>query len=151
VALLQHLGEILNLLILLEFHRHYFDIAFHRIVLAFNRSNPNIDKAVRLLQEYEATASDKYTNVKKATAKASYEEPEIQRREPNFKLVKSLLQTGGFELKVYLDQVVELHTFQPKKKYVEDLDDTDISDETEDDSDDEQATVITHQIDGMTI
>jgi hypothetical protein len=116
-------------------------------------SNPNIDKAVRLLQQYEATASDKYTNAKKATAKAPYQEPEIQRREANFKLVKSLLQTGGLELKVYLDQVVDLHTFQPKKKYTEDLDDTDISDESdaEDDSDDEQATVITHQIDGMTI
>ncbi len=57
-------------------------------------SNPNIDKAVQLLQQYECTASDKYCNTKKSSAKQPYQEPEIQKREANFKQLKELLDDG---------------------------------------------------------
>ena len=49
-------------------------------------ADPNIDKAVGLLQQFEAAASDKYINAKKSTAKAQAQDPDIVRREESFKL-----------------------------------------------------------------
>ena len=41
-------------------------------------AKPNIDKAVKLLQQYETTATDKYKNATKRYAKKPYATPEIQ-------------------------------------------------------------------------
>jgi len=57
--------------------------------------NPNIDKAIRLLQQYEATSSYKYRNAKKSTSRPSYKAPDQQKRDANFKQLKSLLIDGN--------------------------------------------------------
>jgi hypothetical protein len=52
-----------------------------------------------------------------------------------------LLSEGRVTLQVYYTRVVDLYTFEPRKKYVEELVDTDESDVTsdEDDTDDDEA------------
>ncbi len=128
-------------------------------------SNPNIDKAVQLLQQFECTASDKYLNAKKASAKQPYQDPETQKREANFKQLKELLSDGTIILTAYIDRIVHLYQFEPKKKYVEELEDTSDSDDTDDDNDhsDESDTEhfqnsgvaqysgVTQQIEGLTL
>ena len=49
-------------------------------------AKPNIGKAVKLLQQYETTATDKYKNATKRYAKKPYATPEIQVREAKFNL-----------------------------------------------------------------
>ena len=78
-------------------------------------ANPNVDKAVRLLQQYETTSSDKYNNAKKSTAKPPYKRPDQQKRDANFKQLKDLLNDGSITLKVYIDRIVDLYRFEPKK------------------------------------
>ena len=100
--------------------------------------NPNIDEAVRLLQQFDAKSSDKYRNAKKSTARPPYKAPDQQKRDANFKQLKVLLIDGSISLKVYIDRIVDLYKFEPKKKYVEDLEDTDDSDATEDEDDESE-------------
>ena len=58
-------------------------------------ANPRIEKAGRLLQQYEATATDKYHNSKKTTAKPPYRKTEVQAREVNLKQMKQFLSEGS--------------------------------------------------------
>ena len=44
-------------------------------------ADPQIDKAVRLLRQYEKTASDKYLNAKKPNARTPSQRPETSIRE----------------------------------------------------------------------
>ena len=111
-------------------------------------ANPNVDKAVRLLQQYETTSSDKYNNAKKSTAKPPYKRPDQQKRDANFKQLKYLLNDGSITLKAYIDRIVDLYRFEPKKKYVEELEDTDDSDsEIEYESDESVASEEDEEID----
>jgi FtsZ-interacting cell division protein ZipA len=66
----------------------------------------------------------------------------------NFKQLKDLLNDGSINLKVYIDRIVDLYRFEPKKKYIEELEDTDDSDsEIEDDSDESVASEEDEEID----
>jgi hypothetical protein len=109
-------------------------------------ADPNIDKAVGLLQQFEAAASDKYINAKKSTAKAQAQDPDIVRRDESFKLLRNLLRNGRLDLEAYKSEVLDLHKFEAKKKYYEELEDTDESDDTdneEGDSDDDHPDAFT--------
>jgi len=120
----------------------------NKMKLFCGAANPNVDKAVRLLQQYETTSSDKYKNAKKSTAKPPYKRPDQQKRDANFKQLKDLLNDGSINLKVYIDRIVDLYRFEPKKKYTEELEDTDDSDsEIEDDSDESVASEEDEEID----
>jgi hypothetical protein len=120
----------------------------NKMKLFCGAANPNVDKAVRLLQQYETTSSDKYKNAKKMTAKPPYKRPDQQKRDANFKQLKDLLNDGSINLKVYIDRIVDLYRFEPKKKYTEELEDTDDSDsEIEDDSDESVASEEDEEID----
>ena len=79
-------------------------------------SNPNKDKAVRLLQQYESTASDKFKNAKKSIAKPPYQHPDLVKREANFKQLKDLLNGGTITLSAYIDKIVDLHKFECFKR-----------------------------------
>ena len=66
----------------------------------------------------------------------------------DFKQLKDLLNDGSINLKVYIDRIVDLYRFEPKKKYIEELEDTDDSDsEIEDDSDESVASEEDEEID----
>jgi hypothetical protein len=66
----------------------------------------------------------------------------------NFKQLKDLLNDGSINLKVYIDRIVDLYRFEPKKKYTEELEDTDDSDsEIEYDSDESVASEEDEEID----
>jgi hypothetical protein len=62
--------------------------------------------------------------------------------------LKDLLNDGSITLKVYIDRIVDLYRFEPKKKYIEELEDTDDSDsEIEYDSDESVASEEDEEID----
>ena len=61
---------------------------------------------------------------------------EIQKRDANFKQLKALLIDSSITLNVYLDRIVKLFEFLPRKKYVEELENTDDSDAESDEDDD---------------
>ncbi|CAF1097749.1 unnamed protein product [Brachionus calyciflorus] len=63
----------------------------NKMKLYCGAANPNIDKAVRLLQQHESASSDKYKNAKKKTAKAPYKSPDQQKKDAYFKQQKKLL------------------------------------------------------------
>jgi hypothetical protein len=91
-------------------------------------ANPRIDKAIRLLKQYK--------NAMKSTAKPPYKKSENQVRDAQFKQMKQLLNAGSITLEVYINSIVDLYKFEPRKKYVEKLFDTDESDATSDEDDD---------------
>jgi hypothetical protein len=109
-------------------------------------ANPNMDKAVKLLKTFETTKEATYKNAKKSTAKLSYKRPED--RDTKFKQLKDLLKVGTISLEVYINKILDIHKFEPKKKYVEELVDTDESDSTsvDEDTDDEESE--SHHTDG---
>ena len=98
-------------------------------------AKPNIDKAVKLIQQYETTATDKYKNATKRYAKNPYATPETQVREAKFKQYKEFLKDGALTLRKYIDEIVNIYSIEPKRKYAEDLVDTDESDATENEED----------------
>jgi len=102
-------------------------------------ANPNMDKVVKLLKTFETTAEATYKNAKKSTAKPPYKRPED--RDTKFKQLKDLLKDGTISLEVYINKILDIHKFEPKKKYVEELVDTDESDATsvDEDTDDEES------------
>ena len=65
-------------------------------------AKPNIDKAVKLLQQYETTATDKYKNATKKYAKKPYATPEIQVR--NYRKYEIIL-TRDVILALYFNMV----------------------------------------------
>jgi hypothetical protein len=77
--------------------------------------------------------------LKKSTAKPPYKRPED--RDTKFKQLKDLLKDGTISLEVYINKILDIHKFEPKKKYVEELVDTDESDATsvDEDTDDEES------------
>ena len=107
-------------------------------------ADPNIDKASNLLRQYESTARDKYVNAKKANARAPPQTIEDRRRNDKYIDNRDLYKAGKLSFKDYYDCVLNIHEFAPKKKYVEELQDTDVSDATSisDDSDCENASAI---------
>ena len=94
-------------------------------------ANTIIDKAVGLLITYEASARDKYENAKKSNARAPQRNPDVANRETNFVQLRSLHRQSLITFQVYLSQILDLYSFKPKTKYVEDLLDTDVSDDTD--------------------
>jgi len=104
-------------------------------------ANLNMDKAVKLLKTFETTAEATYKNAKKSTAKPPYKRPEDRDRDTKFKQLKDLLKDGTISLEVYINKILDVHKFEPKKKYVEELVDTDESDATsvDEDTDDEES------------
>ncbi len=93
----------------------------------------NIDKAVGLLITYEASARDKYENAKKSNARAPQRNPDVANRETNFVQLRSLHRQSLITFQVYVSQILDLFSFKPKTKYVEDLLDTDSSSEEQGD------------------
>ena len=104
-------------------------------------ANPNMDKAVKLLKTFETTAEATYKNAQKSTAKPPYKKPENRDRDTKFKQLKDLLKDGTISLEIYINKILDIHKFEPKKKYVEELVDTDESDATsvDEDTDDEES------------
>ncbi|CAF1154614.1 unnamed protein product [Brachionus calyciflorus] len=76
-------------------------------------------------------------NIDKAHSKTSLYEAEHHKRNSNLKQLKDLLNDGSITLKVYLDRIIDIHKFEPKKKYVTELADTDESDDEEGEDGDE--------------
>ena len=106
-------------------------------------ANPNIDKAAGLsilLQIYELDARDKYLNAKIKNARAPFQKAEVARREGDFRLYRRLHRKGELTFQQYLNNILDLNKFVPKKKYFEPLEDTgesdatSISDNSEDDT-----------------
>ena len=93
-------------------------------------ADPNIDKAVSLLKQYETTAKDKYNNAKKETARAPAQALDVATRDTNFCQARRFHREGIISLVDYFKQINNLYKFEPKKKYVEELEDTDESDAT---------------------
>ena len=91
-------------------------------------SDPKMDKAVGLLQNYETTAHDKYQNAKKENARAPAQKPQDVERETKFRQLRKWYRDGKITFAHYHEEILELHQFEPKKKYVEELEDTDESD-----------------------
>ena len=106
---------------------------FHPYLCSWNdacgAAKPNIDKAVALLQQFELGAQIKFANAKKPNSRAPPQAPDIIRREAEFRKLRELYQAGKVTLKVYTDEIRDIHRFEPKRKYVEDLVDTDESDD----------------------
>ncbi len=59
--------------------------------------------------------------------KPPYKRPEDRES----KQLKDLLKDGTISLEVYINKILDIHKFEPKKKYVEELGDTDESDADE--------------------
>ena len=102
----------------------------NKMKLFCGAADPKIDKAVGLLQQYEVTAKDKYENAKKENAKAPAQKPEVALREANFRQSRRFHRDGKLSFSDYYATILDLHKFEPRKKYVEQLEDTDASDAT---------------------
>lgn len=62
-------------------------------------------------------------------ARAPPQSREVIIREAEFKKVRELFLRKMLSLKDYVIQVRNIYTFEPKKKYLEYVEDTDVSDE----------------------
>jgi hypothetical protein len=89
------------------------------------------------LQQYEAAASDKYMNAKKANAREIIQDAHIIKREENFKTFRRLFRDQKLDLEAHKAEVLDLHKFESEKKYLEDTDESDDHDDEEDISDEE--------------
>ena len=67
--------------------------------------------------------------------------PEDRDRDTKFKQLKDLLKDGTISLEIYINKILDIHKFEPKKKYVEELVDTDESDarSVDEDTNDEES------------
>ena len=103
-------------------------------------ADPNIDKAVKLLQQYDVVSYNKFKNAQKETAQQPRSENSVKERNIKFRLTRKLHRKGKLSTEVYAQEILEIYKFVPKKKYVEDLADTEESDDTEieDSSDDDE-------------
>ena len=100
-----------------------------KMKLACGAAKPNIDKAVALLKQFELGAQIKYANGKIPSARAPPQAPDIIRREAEFRKLRELYKAGKVTLKVYTDEILDIYRFEPKRKYIEELLDTDESDD----------------------
>jgi hypothetical protein len=66
----------------------------------------------------------------KCNARAPQRNPDVANRETNFVQIRSLHKQSLITFQVYLSQILDLYSFKPKTKYVEDLLDTDVSDDS---------------------
>ena len=78
-------------------------------------ADPNIDKAVSLLKQYETTAKDKYNNAKKETARAPAQALDVATRDTNFRQARRFHREGIISLVDYFKQINNLYKFEPKK------------------------------------
>ena len=102
----------------------------NKMKLFCGAADPKIDKAVALLQQYESTASDKYENAKKEDARAPPVKPDVAIREANFRQARHFFGDNKLSYNDYKLTIRDLFKFEPKKKYVEELEDTGESDAT---------------------
>ena len=79
---------------------------------------------------YELDARDKYLNAKLKNARAPFQKADVAMREGNFRLYRRLHRNGELTFQQYLNHILDLNKFEPKKKYVEELEDTGESDAT---------------------
>jgi hypothetical protein len=93
-------------------------------------AEPKIDKCVALLRQYETTIKDKYNNAKKESARAPAQAVDVATRDTKFRQARRFHREGIISLSDYFKQIVNLYRFEPKKKYVEELENTDESDAT---------------------
>ena len=80
-------------------------------------------------------------NSKKRNAKPPYKKPNIKERDIKLKKLKDLIKDGSITLNAYISKISSIYSFKPKRKYVEELEDTDQSDNTTNDeytSDDDE-------------
>jgi hypothetical protein len=85
---------------------------------------------------------DKYENGKKENARAPAQKPEDIVKEERFRQARRFLRDGKITHSVYKQEILEMHQFLPKKKYIEELEDTDESDPpsaSEDSSENDEA------------
>ena len=66
-------------------------------------ANPQIEKAMGLLHQYERNARDKYLNAKKSTARAPSQRPETAIREANFRQARRFHRDGIRTLQDYIN------------------------------------------------
>ena len=100
-----------------------------KMKLACWAAKPNIKKAVELLKQFELGAQIKYANAKTPSARTPPQAPDIIKREAEFRKLRELYQANKVTLKVYTDEIRDIHRFEPKRTYVEELVDTDESDD----------------------
>ena len=108
----------------------------NKMKLFCRAAQPDIGKAVRLLRQYETTAHDKYKNAQKPNARPPVRKPDVAKKETEFVQLRTLFRTKVVRFKDYFNLILNLYQFYPKKKYVEPLLDTDVSDSEDDEADD---------------
>ena len=85
---------------------------------------------IKPARDYETATKDKYFNAKKENAKAPYQRKDDLTRYSNFCSFRRQHREGRLNLDDYILEILYLSKFEPKKKYVEELEDTFESDGT---------------------
>ena len=108
-----------------------------------------MDKAVKLLQLYESKAEDKYRNASRKEAKPANARLEDRDRDRDFRNARKLYHQKRSSLEQYHGDVLNVFSFKPKAKYIQnvvDTDDSDVSDggvsSSDDDNNDEHNQVV---------
>jgi hypothetical protein len=102
-------------------------------------ANPDIEKAVSQLQLHESSCKLKYNNSKKSTAHQPAQKDLDNTRDIKFKEARRYFHAEKLSLQEYHQEVCRIHSFEPKKKYIERAVDTDTSDEDINDTEEAEA------------
>jgi hypothetical protein len=108
----------------------------NKMKLYCGAAHPDIFKATKLLRQYESTNSDKFDNAIGANGKSDKQSQETRDRNLLFNLYRKQLDDGIITFKKYHEYIMDLYKFQPKKKYIEELIDTDESELSDNDEND---------------
>ena len=88
------------------------------------------------MRQYESTNSDKFDNAIGANGKRDKQSQETRDRNLLFNLYRKQLDDGIITFKKYHEYIMDLYKFQPQKKYIEELIDTDESELSDNDEND---------------
>jgi hypothetical protein len=94
-------------------------------------AEPDINKATRLLRQYETKSRIAYLNASKPNAFPYISRREDFERDTEFRLARKTYEKGKYTIEEYLEEIMDIFQFVPKKKYVEKVVDTSISDSTD--------------------
>ena len=79
-------------------------------------AEPKIDKAVELLQTWEATASDRYNNAIGENARKPPQKAADIVKETRLLDLRGMLKSNEISFNDYKKRILEMHQFVPKKK-----------------------------------
>ena len=99
-------------------------------------AKPQISKAVAFLKSEDNEASLKYFKALKPDSKKIPQNSKDLERDVKFRTTRRLFEEKKITLKIYVQEVINIHRFEPRKKYLETLTDTATSDDDDNDNDD---------------